>query len=77
MQLRGYDGRRVEEILRFGEERYLDTTTGRLVALGRHGDLLVMVPYEIEGDSLRPVTIHATTRQQINVRLRTGRLRHV
>jgi hypothetical protein len=47
--------------------------TARLVAVGRHGNRLVMVPYEQEHDTVTPVTMHATTRQQVNVRLRTGR----
>jgi len=54
-------------------ERYLDTVTGRLIAVGRIDDKLVMIPYEIEQDSMKPVTIHATTRQQINFRIETER----
>jgi hypothetical protein len=34
---------------------------------------LVIVPYDQERHIVTPVTIHATTRQQINLRLRTGR----
>jgi hypothetical protein len=63
----------IEHILRFSSERYVDTVTHRLVAVGRHGNRLVMVPYEEEHNTVTPVTVHATTRQQINVRLRTGR----
>jgi hypothetical protein len=48
--------------------------TGRLVAIGRHVNLLVMIPNEREGGRVTPVTIHATTRQQINARLKSGRL---
>jgi uncharacterized protein YuzE len=44
-----------------------------MVAVGRHGNRLVIVPYEQEHETVTPVTMHATTRQQINVRLRTGR----
>ena len=62
----------IEHILRFSSERYVDTVTHRMVAVGRHGSLLVMVPYEQEHDTVTPITVHATTRQQINVRLRTG-----
>lgn len=71
--LRGFDLAIIEQIVRFSEERYFDTATRRMVAIGRHGNRLVMVPYERENDTLTPVTIHATTRQQINFRLRTGR----
>jgi len=73
--LRGYDLATVEHILRYSSERYVDTVTGRVVATGRHEKLLVMVPYEQKGDTLTPVTIHATSRQQINSRLRSGRLK--
>ena len=33
-ELRGFDLGRREEILRFGDERYLDASTGRRVAVG-------------------------------------------
>jgi DNA polymerase III alpha subunit (gram-positive type) len=72
-ELRGFDVSLVENILRFSKERYHDTCTGRKVVVGRHGGLLVMIPYEQSGDDIVPVTIHATTRQQINFRLKTGR----
>ena len=74
LRLRGYDLATVEHILRYSSERYVDTVTGRAVAVGRHENLLVMVPYQQKGDTLTPVTIHATSRQQINSRLRSGRL---
>jgi len=35
-----------------------------------------MIPYETDEDAITPITIHATTRQQINFRLRTGRFTH-
>lgn len=35
------------------------------VVVGSHGQLLVLIPYEIMEDSITPVTIHATTRQQL------------
>ena len=73
LSLRGYDLTTVEHILRYSSERYVDTVTGRLVAIGRHEKLLVMIPYERKGGMLTPVTIHATNRQQINSRFRSGR----
>jgi len=73
--LRGYNPATVEHILRHSSERYVDTVTGRAVAIGRHEKLLVMIPYEGKGDTLTPVTIHATSRQQINSRLKSGRLK--
>jgi len=73
--LRGYNPATVEHILRHSSERYVDTVTGRVVAIGQHEKLLVMVPYEQKGDTLTPVTIHATSRQ-INSRLRSGRLKN-
>lgn len=74
--LRGYDLATVQQIVRYSSERYVDAATGREVVIGRHGRLLVMIPYERKGNILTPVTIHATTRQQINSRLRSGRLRN-
>ena len=74
ISLRGYDLAKVEQILRYSSERYRDAVTGRVVVVGRHENLIVMIPYEVEGSTLTPVTIHATSRQQINSRIKSGRL---
>ncbi|CAD5975019.1 hypothetical protein PCC9214_04096 [Planktothrix tepida] len=71
--LRGFDLRQVEEILRFSAEKYYDSSTGRLVVLGKHNNDLVLIPYEENSDAIIPVTIHVTTRQQVRFRLKTGR----
>ena len=76
LSLRGYALTTVEQILRYSSERYVDTVTGRVVAIGRHEKLLVMIPYEQKGRSLKPVTIHATSRQQINSRIKSGRFKN-
>jgi hypothetical protein len=47
-----------------------------MIAVGKHDNRLVMIPYEKTVDSIMPVTIHATTRQQLKFRLKTGRLIH-
>lgn len=73
MKLRGYDLARLEYILTYSTERYFDTSTQRHVMIGRYHDDLVMIPFEYEEESIVPVTVHATTRQQINFRVRTGR----
>ena len=72
-ELRGYELSKVEDILRHSGEKYFDTTTQRLIVVGKHNDKLVAIPYEKHGSKITPVTIHATTRQQINFRLKTGR----
>jgi hypothetical protein len=74
--LRGFDLTELEAILRHSTERYVDTETGRAIAVGRHDRRLVMIPYEAEGDEVTPVTVHAITRQQIRFRVRTGRFAH-
>ncbi len=76
VRLRGFDLAKVEQIMRYSSERYLDTATNRLVVVGRHDERLVMVLYERVGDTLTPVTIHATSRQQINFRVKSGRFRN-
>ncbi len=76
IDLRGYDLMTVEQILRYSSERYVDTATGRVVAIGRHDKLLVMIPYELKGRTLTPVTIHATSRQQTNSRIKSGRFKN-
>ncbi len=59
--------------MRHSAEKYHDTATQRLIVVGKHDDKLVIIPYEKHGKEISPVTIHATTRQQINFRLKTGR----
>jgi len=76
ISLRGFDLVKVEHILRHSTERYVDSITGRFVAVGRHDQCLVMIPYEHEGNLLTPVTIHVTSRQQINSRVKSGRFRN-
>ena len=71
--LRGFVLEKIEKILRYSVERYFDTGTRRMIAVGKHDNRMVMVPYEEKEDTITPVTIHATTRQQINFRLKTGR----
>lgn len=73
-KLRSYDLSEIERIVRTATERYLDTETRRMVAVGSHHGRLVMIPYEGAGTQLIPVTIHAIARQQIKFRLQTGRL---
>ena len=74
--LRGFELVKIENILRYSEERYYDTITRRMIAIGRHDKHLVMVPYEEKANNITPVTIHTTTRHQINFRLKTGRFIH-
>ncbi|MDY6857528.1 MAG: hypothetical protein SWO11_23060 [Thermodesulfobacteriota bacterium] len=76
IDLRGFDLKKIENILRYSDERYFDTVTQRRIVIGRHDRLLVMIPYEQSGEVISPITIHATTRQQINFRLKTGRFKH-
>ena len=75
-RLRGFDLAEVERVLRHSTERYVDTVTGSLVAVGRSGTQLIMVPYVCEGKVLTPITVHTTSRQQINVRVRSERFKH-
>jgi hypothetical protein len=72
-EMRGFDLEQIEQILRYSSERYYDTETDREVVVGKHDDRLVLIPYEQEGNCLTPVTIHATTRQQIRFRVTNGR----
>ena len=77
IKFRGFDLGNVEEILRYSPERYYDTATDRLVVIGKDADIMVMIPYETdEEETILPVTIHATSRQQINYRVKSGRFKH-
>ena len=73
-ELRGFELQRIEQIWRYSAERYFDTETQRHIVVGEHGKQLVMIPYDENDSELIPVTIHATTRQQLRFRLNTGRL---
>ena len=72
-RLRGFDLVRIEEIVKHSVERYFDTESGRPVVIGHHKRTLVIVPYEVSEDIITPITIHATTRQQIRFRIQAGR----
>lgn len=72
-KLRGFDLEKIENIIRFSTERYFDNTTHRYIVVGRHDGKLVSIPYEKENDTITPITIHVTTRKQINFRIKSGR----
>ncbi len=72
-ELRGFELSKIENILWYSGEKYFDTISHRMIVVGKHDDRLVIIPYEKHGIEITPVTIHATTRQQINFRLKTGR----
>jgi hypothetical protein len=74
-QLRGFDLAILEEIIRFSGERYFDTITQRMLVVGSHKGQVVIIPYEEEAGNLTPITVHSITRQQINLRVQTGRFR--
>jgi len=71
--LRGFDLDKIEQIVKSSSERYMDTATDRRVAVGRCGKTLVLVPYEASGERVTPITVHATTRRQIALRVKAGR----
>lgn len=73
---RGFELVQIERILRYSLERYIDQATGRMVAVGRHNQRLIIVPYEIESGVIRPITVHDSTRLQIIARLQSGRFTH-
>ena len=75
--LRGFDLSNVEEILKYSTERYYDVATDRFVVVGRDAKVTVMIPHEVAGENtITPVTIHATSRRQINYRVKSGRFQN-
>lgn len=70
---RGFDLDLIENILRFSSERYYDVETDRAIIVGKHGQQLVLIPYEQINNATIRITIHARTRQQIRFCLKTGR----
>ncbi|MCK5538342.1 MAG: hypothetical protein KAI79_16060 [Bacteroidales bacterium] len=76
VKLRGFSLECIEDIIRYSNERYYDTSTDRWVVVGKDSNILVIIPHEISGDNaITPITIHATTRQQINYRVKSGRFK--
>jgi hypothetical protein len=73
LDARGYKKEEIERIIRFSTERYFDTETRRFVIIGKHGAKEVIIPYDLEGKNIIPVTIHAISRQQIRFRKLSGR----
>lgn len=77
VKLRGFNLSSIEEILRYSTERYYDTATDRLVVVGKDANVLVMIPHDIdEENTITPITVHATSRQQINYRVKSGRFKN-
>lgn len=74
--MRGFDLDLIENIIRYSPECYIDSESYRFVVIGDHGNKLVMIPYEETENTITPIIIHATARQQIKFRLTTGRLSH-
>jgi hypothetical protein len=72
-RLRRFDLATIEDVVLRSSERYYDTETHRRVAVGKHGDYWILVPYDEHEGGMTPVTVHATSRQQIKFRVRTGR----
>ena len=72
-RLRGFDLAKIERIVRFSEERYFDVITQRTVVIGRDRKQLLLVAYEQKQETIIPITVHVTTRQQVVFRLRRGR----
>ncbi|MCA9962681.1 MAG: hypothetical protein KC423_00500 [Anaerolineales bacterium] len=72
-KLRGFDLEKLEQIVTHSAEHYYDIETGRTVVIGRYDTQLVILPYEMAADVITPITVHTTTRQQINFRLKAGR----
>lgn len=74
--LRGFDLNKIEQIVKSSNERYMDTATDRRIVVGRCGKMLVLIAFEASGKKVIPVTVHATTRRQIALRVKAGRFVH-
>lgn len=73
---RNLDLSQIEKILRYSSERYIDTDTGSHMAIGSMGTHVILVAYDVTEDCYEAITAHATNRQQISFRLKSGRNRH-
>ncbi len=77
IKLRGFNLHNIEEILRYSTERYYDTATDRFVVVGKDANVIIVIPHEMENENtITPITVHATSRQQINYRVKSGRFQN-
>ena len=76
IKLRNYEINKIQDIIKYSSEKYFDTETNRNIIVGKHNDKLVLIPYENDYGEITPITIHATTKQQIKFRLKTGRFKY-
>ncbi len=53
--LRGFNLDKIENILRYSQEKYFDVETQRKIVIGMHDDNLVMIPYEIKEENIIPL----------------------
>ena len=74
IKIYGFDLEKIENIIHYSSEQYVDTETGRIVVIGRHDKVLALIAYEQKGDLVTPVTVHKTTRLQIKSRIKRRRL---
>ena len=75
-KLRSFDLNIIENILRYSSERYFNSKTNRRIVIGKHNKKLILIPYEIDNEhNIIPITVHATSRQQIKYRVKTGRFK--
>jgi hypothetical protein len=44
--------------------------------VGTHKEKLILIPYEETETKITPITVHATTRQQVRFRINTGRFKY-
>ncbi len=51
-KLRGFELAKIKSIVKSTAERYFDTVTRRRVAVGRHDNKLVTIPYEADKNSI-------------------------
>ncbi|MCP4751638.1 MAG: hypothetical protein GY866_12145 [Proteobacteria bacterium] len=66
---------KVESVLRTSSETYFDTHSGRDIKVGKHGNDLIIVAYDVEQDgSITPVTVYETSRKQIKYYLKEERI---
>jgi hypothetical protein len=47
-----------------------------LRVVGIHKEKLILIPYEETETRVTPITVHATTRQQVRFRINTGRFKY-
>lgn len=69
-KLRGFNLLQIEDVINSSSERYLDTITGRRVIVGKYESKLILIPYEMDENSVINCPHHDASTNQFSYKNR-------